>query len=38
VAKACSDLDIDLVFSLPYRPEFNPIENTFSIVKILSRR
>lgn len=34
----CKNMDIPLIFNLPYRPEFNPIENVFSLVKNTYKR
>jgi transposase len=33
VKEAISELKIPFIFNLPYRPEYNPIENVFSLVK-----
>ena len=38
VKEFCEKYDIPLVFNLPYSPEYNPIENFFSLVKNTYRR
>jgi transposase len=38
VRSLCKELDIPLIFNLPYSPEYNPIETYFSLLKNLYKR
>ena len=38
VKEVCKDLDIKLIFNMPYSPDTNPIESTFSVVKNAYKR
>jgi transposase len=38
VKEAAKSLEFDLVYTPPYQPDFNPVENTFSVIKSHTRR